>query len=688
MINKLIRSLVLLTLILSFAKASGVNAKGALAAATASTFTFADLGESDFTIKAIYDQETVHFPFAEGRKVSSAVLNLHLSHSPKLLPELSDLVIGLNNEPVANLIFSADNANDSVIAIALPVEALKPGDNVLVFRFNLHLINNGCSDVGSADLWAKIFSDSTITFDGSDAPGVIDLSRFPEPFATFSTIPGNPQVSIILPADPTPAELSAATEIAASLGQAGSWEFPPLWAFTYDQLDQARADSDALIVIDTSGRNPLANSASPGLTETLSPFNSNQIMLIVSGADDAALLQSADLLSTQSARALLSGAHVPPANIVPQSTPDRETRMAFLALGLQTNRVRGIGLHDLYYPIDVPYDWKTTSDASVDLRFTHGRGLSSASLMTALINGFEVANVRLDARNDTDGQLIIQLSPRQIHVGRNWLHLVFDLHMQREDCAIRYLDEAWADVSDENSILNLAHVVSEAPLDLNDMPAHLVTLPDLSSNVFVLPAKPSSADLTAMVRAAAKLGTYSDADGLRPRSTTADRFAAQISDFASADVIAIGGPSTNELLDRYDVQLPQSLRLINGVILPATGRELLPEEQTGLAGYIEILPAPWSQRGSLVVLSAPDADQLFRVVDSLPTSGKRMKIDGNVAVITQTNITGFTLGALAGASLSPTARIVIAVILIGTFIMIGTIGIILNRLSRRRKIAR
>jgi hypothetical protein len=658
-------------------------AGGTQPAGATSVITLADLGEPDLVIKSIFDQEAIDFPLAEGRAVQHATLKLHTAHSAKLLAEMSDLTIGLNDEPVANLILGPDNAAETTINIDLPLEGLRPGDNVLTFRANIRLKSSGCADVGDTDLWLEIFADSAISLEFSDEFPGADLSRFPAPFSRGSALAGSPQVSFVLPDRPTAAELSAAAQIAAVLGQSAGWDNPPLAAYPYSQLDSRRAAADQLIVISSAARNPLAGPAAPGLTELASPYNPARLMLVVSGADDISLLNSAAMLATRSAHGVLSGASVAVRQVEPQGIPQRRQPETFEQLGFETKRIRGIGLHDAYYPIDIPYDWKTTSDASIELRFAHARGMAAASLMTAFINGFQVASVRLDNRNAGDGRLVIQLSPRQVHPGRNWLHLSFDLHMRRENCNYRYREEVWVDVLADKSLANLQHVVSASPLELRYLPASLVVPSDLSSDLFVVPDDPAAADLTAMVRLAAKLGTHTNTDGLQPRAVTAAGFAPEQA--RKASVIAIGSPEANGLIRAYDGQLPQPLALDTGQIVPATGRALLPDEQNGQAGYIEVLTAPWQQDGTLFVFSARDPALLARTVDVFPTLGHRWKSEGNVAVISPKRVTVLSLGALAGVTLSTPVRLLLAGVLIGLFLFIATVGILVGRYNRSRQ---
>lgn len=646
-------------------------------------FTLAELGEKDIVVRTIYDQVTVHFPLAEGRQIDQAMLDLHLSHGKKLLPELSELIIALNDEPVASLLLTPENAEASFLRVELPAAALRPGTNTLLFRFNLRLKDQGCSDADHPSLWAKIFNDTALEFQGMDTPIQPNLGRFPAPFDTLSTLPGNPQLTLVLPSHPTPAELTAATQIAASLGQAAHWENPPLSAVTFDYFDPGPASANHLIAISNGDRNPLAAEYAPGLSVQASPYNPNRLILVVKGANESELLQAADMLSTRSARASLFGTVISPVAVQPLPLPEREARISFADLGYANRRVRGIGLHDLYYPIDIPYDWKITSDATIEVFFTHALGLTSdtASLMSAFVNGFKVSDVPLTGRNARDGRLVIQLAPRQLHPGRNWLHLTFDLHLRREDCSFRYLEEAWAEIS-AVSVMNLAHVRSEPPLNLRYLPSPLLTPADLSENLFVLAAEPTKGELTALVRLAAKLGTYTEADGLRPQATTIEPFNSP--DGATPHLIAIGQPARHTLLAEYNDQLPQPLPLADGTLIPSGGREPLPEELTGQAGYLELLPAPWRSDRTLLVLSAPDEANYLALIDIMPSLGKRVKAEGNLGIVTIGKVAGFEVGVWADTALSAPARAALAGLFFGAVITTGGIGFVL---TRRRQVS-
>ena len=116
-------------------------------------FTFSQLGQKDLLIKSIYEQNVIHFPYAAGRQIDQAVLKLHTSHSKKLLANMSELTILLNDEPVANLVLSPENADPATLEFDLPKAGLRPGENTLLFRSNIRLKDSGCADVKDPDLY-------------------------------------------------------------------------------------------------------------------------------------------------------------------------------------------------------------------------------------------------------------------------------------------------------------------------------------------------------------------------------------------------------------------------------------------------------------------------------------------------------------------------------------------------------
>jgi len=650
------------------------------------TISFTELGEKTTPIRTVFDQSTVTFPMPSGRVVRRAALNLSLSHGKKLRPELSDLTIVLNDEPVADLILSPENAAKSTVTIDLPVEAIRPGDNTFTFRLNQRLHSKGCGDVGDPNLWTKIWSSSTLELETVDAPLALDLAQLPAPFASLTTLADSPQLMLVLPPNPTPTELTAAAQIAAALGQQSQWKQPPLQAVTVDQLSAQDAGYHHLLAIDTAGRNPLAAGSAPGLSLRVSEENAHRLVLVVSGADDAQLAQAAHMLATPSMWAAFSGSHVDLAPVSPVAVPDQPTQATFAELGFDDRRVRGIGPHDLYYPIDIPYNWKPTSDAAIEVRFSHAsiRLDGETSTMSAFVNGSKVTDVSLTKRNDVNGRLVINLSPRQLRPGRNWLHLPFDLHVKGEDCGFRYLEEAWATISAEKSSVNLAHVNSEPPLELGYLPSPLVTPADLSANVFVLASQPTSFELTAMVRLAAKLGTYTAHDALRPRATTSAVFDPAAS--APTDhVIAIGSPQSNGLLLDVDSALPQHLTPAEtGDTNDVELFDPLPRGIEYSSGYIQVLTAPWSRRGALMVFGAFNESLLLKAVEVFPASGQRLKIQGNVAVVQADQVIGLNIGTLSSTPLSNTTRRVLAGVLFGGLAVVGGAGWLAGHRRRRR----
>ena len=650
-----------------------------------SSFSFSDLGMEDRIIDQVFDQYEVHFKLAEGLIFDQAFINLHLEHSQQLLPELSDLVLALNGQPVIDLVLDEHNWRADFYPVQLPTNALQTGDNSLMLRFKLRLVDSGCSDVGDSSLWAKVYEDTRIDLTTSEAAIHPDLSRYPAPFNTLSSLAGSPQLAFVFPDEPTTAELSAAARIAASLGQSSGWDEPPMISLTASQLTLKAASAYHLVVINLAGRNPLAAPDLNGVSETVSPFNPNRLMVTVSGMTGQILLQAAEILATRSSQAEIDKTRPAVSLVNPLPLGGPSDIRTFSDLGLKEWHIEGIGLHDIYYPITIPYDWKVTSEATIELFFTHARDLDTRhSQLDVYVNGSKVTDISMNNRNAGDGRLTINLSPRQLHQGQNWLHLSIEMHLQNEDCRYRYLNESWFSISTNDSTINLAHVTSQPPTDLRYFPSMLVTPADLSADLFVLPDKPLASDLTALVKLAAKLGTYVQADSLHPEVVTAIEFKSQERDrpHSNADehIIIVGTPQSNSVLARYDDQFPQPLNLQAGAVVPVLGRELLPEEIASpgealpSAGYLQLLPAPWSHQAVVLVVAGFDTDGLARVVGAVPTANERFRIHGNVAIITPGQTVGITSGGLIDYPLSIHTRILLAAVLIFAFVLSGIVG--------------
>ena len=95
------------------------------------------------------------------------------------------------------------------------------------------------------------------------------------------------------------------------------------------------------------------------------------------------------------------------------------------------------------------------------------------------------------------------------------------------------------------------------------------------------------------------------------------------------------------------------------------------------------MTSPWSRSGSLLLIGAHTPDLLLKAAEILPSGGRRLSDEGNVAIVTPAGVTGLSLGNLAGISLSPATRKVVSGIFIGTFVLIALTGGFI--VYRRRK---
>lgn len=141
--------------------------------------------------------------------------------------------------------------DDGHFTVAVPSVLLRPGANGV----SIEVVDPACAT--GTDWTLTILPASSAHFalgrDGARAEGGSRLADFPVPFAYAGgqAVP----VTIVLPHDPTPAELSAALTIAAGLGSAG-YESAEVSIRTADQVPADGLTGRHSILIGSPSRNP------------------------------------------------------------------------------------------------------------------------------------------------------------------------------------------------------------------------------------------------------------------------------------------------------------------------------------------------------------------------------------------------------------------------------------------------
>ncbi|MEM7029660.1 MAG: cellulose biosynthesis cyclic di-GMP-binding regulatory protein BcsB [Chloroflexota bacterium] len=264
-----------------------------------------------------------------------AFIELNYSHSPLLWSERSSLLVGLNNVPLLSLALDNESSQEKVINVPLPSHEFIAGFNCLQFTFTLRLEQTHCTVERGGEVWGSISADSIIhlpyTLD-PDQGWQPNLNQYPYPFNLQADLS---DVNIVLPSEPSKAEIAGALQVAARLGSDAKADalqlaLIPSTAWSEDEpkqsqliiigdrkrnitLDELTADlemseSDLLLSVREELLLRQQAGSAIAMAELLpSPWGASQGHLSISGNSDQALVHAFEVLSTNQNEEKLAG---------------------------------------------------------------------------------------------------------------------------------------------------------------------------------------------------------------------------------------------------------------------------------------------------------------------------------------------------------------------------------------------
>jgi len=342
------------------------------------------------------------------------------------------------------------------------------------------------------------------------------------------------------------------------------------------------------------------------LQEIVSPWDSNKVALLVTGATEEAVYKAAQSLSLDTSFPDLKG----PAGLIREirySPPPTETissEHTLADLGYTDRTVYGMYGQELTYWFPVPLGWSLTDGAYFRLLFGHSAAVDEqVSTLTVLLNDIPWASVSLDESNAIGGVLELDLPDSRIKRGTsNEISIQSWMQVSKDQCERIDVEQVWLNVS-QDSLLHLEHrEQGTSVLDLDYFPFPFNTRPDLSDVLFALPSLPEAAELESMLRVAYVLGSSAIGDGFRPtvslREETPD--AESLSRY---HVVAIGRPSANSLIRQINPLLPQPFVPGADQVEHQIGEVLLRLPPDLSLGYIQEIPSPWNEERALLAVT-------------------------------------------------------------------------------------
>lgn len=559
----------------------------------------------------------------------------------------AELEVSINGAPLGRFTFPQEEtlAPDQVPIYRLPLGEtdLQPGYNGLQITLDSHEICDSYEPevevvIGDNSYFHLVYGTPSLS---------PELQAYPYPFYERTFSPS--QLYLVLPEQPSSADLSAAATISAGLGRMAGVAERLVITPTLDigVTPQIRGNYN-LIVIGQLGRNRLMDELGlsldrrsieiepdDGLLQVLpSPWNPARAVLVVTGQSDEALYRASAALNRPSYLPGLQGRVgiikdvLPPP---PEADAQQDIERTFDELGYQDETFYGIAANRAIYYFFLPRTWQRLEAPRLFLSFGHSPLLDSAnSTLDVLLDRTPIGGTLLDGTNQTNGVLELELPGWLLKPGLNRLDIQVQMHLPNEHCVDQSDTRAWAVVY-KNSYLSLPLVAGEIDADLAFFPAPFNGQGHYTESVIVVPDEMSISHARALMRLAAHLGASGESDYLALQVVRASEVSEQIK--AEKNLIVLGRPTRNLLLQDQAIAgaLPQPFEPGTDTLLPKHDTVIVQQLPGWSIGLLQEFPSPWNPQQTVLAITGTSDESVEWGMDALRSSSQSLL--GNLAVV-------------------------------------------------------
>lgn len=624
-------------------------------------------------LRGLEDVRTVNVGVRRDRMVRAARLRLVYSYSPALLFPMSHLKVSINDQVVATLRFTAENAGRTVTQDIDIDPRLMTDYSALQLKLIAHYSMEHCEDPGNTGLWADISSSSEVVLDEAPITLPNELALLPAPF--FDEHDVNPlRLTFVLPSNASDANLRTAAVIASWFGSLADYRkarFPV-------SADLPKDDHAVLVGrLDELPPNVRpVGIVGPALVITENPAAPGHKLLIVTGANAQDVDSAAYALVLRTPG--LSG---PIANVgrrdpeperkpydAPRWTPvNRPVRFAEIIKRPEQLQSLGGALETISLDLRVPVDLTSWNDAGapLDVRYRYtAPSVRNNSALSIEMNRQLVRSYRLTPSGDAAGAKSsgarsstaeLEVPAYQL-VGDNQLDFRFNLDSEKSTlCAGAAGNPARASIDPDSTIdfsrfVHYASMPNLAYFANSGFP--FSRLADLSQTVVVVPAHPAPHELETMLTMLGHIGKWTGYPALRVQVARPSE-SVRLMD---KDVLMIGGSPAVPLVGAWSGSIPLAVDTRAGdlqrVGFATTDAPPAPPAPTGALrldrdaalSAVYGFQSPVAKGRSVVALVASDATRARELLDTFDDPERVGLIRDDVAVIQRDSVESARIG--------------------------------------------
>jgi hypothetical protein len=634
-------------------------------------YSFRDLGYSDQIMNGPYDYMRYRFSLPNTWALNNATtvqLNIKnimtstnpISESALVAATGATLDISFNSKWVTTLVL--DWSGERIVTIPIPSDVL----STTTGQYTLSIyLDAGIDCEFEHQTTVVISADSTMDLQHDQINPIVDLTQFPRPIYQQNSLiqktdststTGLTPVVIVTPENPSVGELQSALTISAGFAHLSGGDLPVSISTASALTDEILGSSNLVFVGKGPGFETLSAVSLPAaysgtkfnvpdaqpedgvIQAAVSPWNSMNIVMVISGEADEGLIKAAQAVSTGTIQVgnrkdLAIVSEISPEDII-QSVPVDRT---LADLGYASTQMGGMKynlvdyLDVLFY---VPAGQTIDGEGYIDVVFTNSAMLNmEQSGLSVLLNGQIIGGVeysRESSENVTTQRITIPdflLLP-----GMNQITIEANNHPLTYCSDLMYAN-AWTTVFDQTLIhLPLTPATEEAAgyTTLGNISGILTSSPNLESVSFVIaPNSPAAIDAAAKI--AYQMGVDMNGDMVEFTAWYADQVPEDYRQ--DHDLILVGKPSELPLITELGEKLPAPFESGSNIAQESIFRVIyrLPEDTS--IGYLELVDTPWSSgRTILAVLGTTDTG-ILDSANALSTSELSSKLGGDFAVV-------------------------------------------------------
>lgn len=366
------------------------------------------------------------------------------------------------------------------------------------------------------------------------------------------------------------------------------------------------------------------------IQELVSPWNSQRVVVVVTGLTDEALIKAAAGLNPRNRFPGIWGqsAIVEELQPITRSTSIYPREFTLGSLGHEDEELIVLDLDTVQYAFDFPADAILDKDSHLTLHLAHAPSVSKiGGALKITLNGITVASTALDDSNLNSTWLTFPLSQAAVKPGRNILRFAttFD---KSEECVVKA--NYWLTIY-KDSFLHLNSKAARIKYDLSNFPYPFTQPGDLTNVLFALSDQPDSAEIEGVLQVASLIGSRVDSKEFLPSV----RFGGEPEEtvVTSTHILAIGLPTTNSYIRTVNDLLPQpfvpdSNQALQRIDIPTYA--ITPDTDLG---FVQMIVSPWTEGDNLalVIATGTSGDGLTKALTALAQPAPNLS--GNLTLI-------------------------------------------------------